>query len=209
MYRFKMTKKLTILLIIFLNSSFLFAQIAYKIQVGDQLVYQVEAGNVEYDFIVTPTKLSSTGITFEYKMTEPGNKTGTISMNAEALKNASAMYNRFSGGNVNLIDQTSVFASEKMMDDAEKGSADFFINGIDSPAEHFETLQTNTSPTTNSTYIRWVKNINGTEYFLDGPIMENADGSKAIRFTDGGGFPFITFMELDFKIYIKEIIRKK
>ncbi|WP_417431728.1 hypothetical protein [Halpernia sp.] len=201
-------KKLTILLLLIFSNTFLFAQIAYKIQVGDQLVYQVEAGNVEYDFIVTPTKLSSSGITFEYKMTEPANKTGTISMNEEALNNATAMYNRFSGGNVNLTDQTSVFASKKMMNEAEKGCADFFINGINSPAEHFETLQTDTSPTTNSTYIRWIKNINGNDYFLDGPIMENADGSKAIRFTDGDGFPFITFMELDFKIYIKEIIRK-
>lgn len=202
-------KKLLILMSVIFTSTFFFSQIAYKMQVGDQLVYQVEAGNMEYDFIVTPTKLSETEITFDYKMTEPASKVGTIMMNADALKNATAMYNRFGGGKVNLTDQTSVFASKKMMDDAANGSADFLLNGPNSPSENFQTLDGNSSPTNGSTYIRWIKNINRTDYFLDGPIMENADGSKAIRFTDGGGFPFITFMELDFKIYLKEILRKK
>lgn len=201
-------KKITVLLALILSNIFLFSQISYKLQVGDQLVYQVEAGNNEYDFTVTPTKLSSTGITFEYAMSAPANKSGMISMNAAALKNAMAMYNKFSGGTVNLTDQTSVFASEAMMYAAAEGTANFYLNGTNGDAENFTTLQTNTSPTTNSTYIRWVKNINGADYFLDGPILENADGSKAIRFTDGGGFPFITFMEVDFKVYLKEIIRK-
>lgn len=202
-------KKLIILLVLLVSNTFLYSQIAYQIQVGDQLVYQVEAGNMQYDFIVTPTKLSSTEIIFDYKMTEPANKNGTISMNAEALKNATAMYNRFGGGKVDLTDQISVFTSKKMMDDAANGSVDFRLNGVNSPSENFTTLEGDTSPTTNSTYLRWVKNINGTDYSLDGPILENADGSKGIRFTDGGGFPFITFMELDFKIYLKEIIRKE
>ncbi|MDN3607068.1 hypothetical protein [Kaistella yonginensis] len=201
-------KKFIILSVLMFSNLLLFSQIAYKMQVGDQLVYQVEAGNMEYDFIVMPTKLSATGVTFEYKMTEPINKTGTIAITADALKNSFAMYNRFSGGKIDLTNQTSVFASKKMMDAAEKGSADFLLKGVNSPAENFTTLEGDTSPKNNSTYIRWIKNINGTAYFLDGSIMENSDGSKAIRFTDGGGFPFITYMQLDFKIYLKEILRK-
>ena len=204
-----MMKKITTFVLIMIANALLFSQPAYKMQVGDQLVYQVEAGNNEYDFIVTPTKLSSTGITFDYIMSAPANKTGTISMNSEALKNSMTMYNKFGGGNVNLTDQVSVFASKAMMDAAANGSSDLFLNGPKGELENFLTLDGMDSPTNGSTYIRWIKNINGTDYFLDGAILENADGSKGIRYTDGGGFPFITYMELDFKVYLKEIIRKK
>ena len=203
-----MMKKITTFVLIMIANALLFSQPAYKMQVGDQLVYQVEAGNNEYDFIVTPTKLSSTGITFDYIMSAPANKTGTISMNSEALKNSMTMYNKFGGGNVNLTDQVSVFASKAMMDAAANGSSDLFLNGPKGELENFLTLDGMDSPTNGSTYIRWIKNINGTDYFLDGAILENADGSKGIRYTDGGGFPFITYMELDFKVYLKEIIRK-
>lgn len=203
-----MMKKITTFVLIMIANALLFSQPAYKMQVGDQLVYQVEAGNNEYDFIVTPTKLSSTGITFDYVMSAPANKTGTISMTSEALKNSMTMYNKFGGGNVNLTDQVSVFASKAMMTFAAEGSSDIYLNGPKGESENFVTLEGMDSPTNGSTYIRWIKNINGTDYFLDGAILENADGSKAIRYTDGGGFPFITFMELDFKVYLKEIIRK-
>ena len=202
-------KKITTFVLIMIANAFLFSQIAYKMQVGDQLVYQVEAGNNEYDFTVTPTKLSSTGITFDYVMSAPANKTGTISMTSEALKNSMTMYNKFGGGNVNLTDQVSVFASKAMMAFAAEGSSDIYLNGPKGESENFVTLEGMDSPTNGSTYIKWIKNINGVDYLLDGPILENADGSKGIRYTDGGGFPFITYMELDFKVYLKEIIRKK
>ena len=203
-----MMKKITTFVLIMIANALLFSQPAYKMQVGDQLVYQVEAGNNEYDFIVTPTKLSSTGITFDYVMSAPANKTGTISMTSEALKNSMTMYNKFGGGNVNLTDQLSVFASKAMMTFAAEGSSDIYLNGPKGESENFVTLEGMDSPTNGSTYIKWIKNINGVDYLLDGPILENADGSKGIRYTDGGGFPFITYMELDFKVYLKEIIRK-
>ena len=203
-----MMKKITTFLFFVFANAYLFSQIAYKMQVGDQLVYQVEAGNNEYDFTVTPTKLSSTGITFDYVMSAPANKTGTISMTSEALKNSMMMYNKFGGGNVNLTDQVSVFASKAMMTFAAEGSSDIYLNGPKGESENFVTLEGMDSPTNGSTYIKWIKNINGVDYLLDGPILENADGSKGIRYTDGGGFPFITYMELDFKVYLKEIIRK-
>ena len=204
-----MMKKITTFVLIMIANALLFSQPAYKMQVGDQLVYQVEAGNNEYDFIVTPTKLSSTGITFDYVMSAPANKTGTISMTSEALINSMMMYNKFGGGNVNLTDQVSVFASKAMMTFAAEGSSDIYLNGPKGESENFVTLEGMDSPTNGSTYIKWIKNINGVDYLLDGPILENADGSKGIRYTDGGGFPFITYMELDFKVYLKEIIRKK
>ena len=192
-----------------LASNALFSQSAYKMQVGDQLVYRVEAGDVEYDFTVTPTKLSKSEIVFKYEMSAPANKNGVITMTADALKNSTAMYNRFSGGNVTLKDEVSVFASKAMMTSATEGSGPFYTNGLKGDAEDFYVLEGNTSPTNNSTYLKLMKNINGVDYVLAGPIMENENGSKAIRFTDGGGYPFITYMVLDFKIYLMEIIRKK
>lgn len=186
-----------------------YSQTPYKMQIGDELHYVVEAGNVEYDFIVTPIKLSENGIVFTYKMGDPANLNGKVEMNAKALESAKAMYNRFDGTSVILTDQTSVFASKTMMEGAKKGAFEFYLNGMKDEPENFITLEGNVSPTNNSTYLRWVKEINGKEYSLDGPIMENEDGSKAIRFTDGGGFPFITYMVLDFKVYLAKIVRNK
>lgn len=190
-------------------SNALFSQSAYKMQVGDQLVYRVEAGDSEYDFTVTPTKLSKSGITFKYEMSAPADKKGVITINAAALKSSTAMYNKFSGGNVNLKDEVSVFASKAMKDAAKVGSGAFKVAGASGSVEDYFTLEGNNSPTNGSTYLEMIKNINGTDYLLAGPIMENEDGSKAIRFADGGEYPFITYMLLDFKIYLMKIVRNK
>lgn len=202
-------KNLITAMVLIFSSVALFSQEPYKMQVGDQLVYHVEAGGAEYDFIATPTKLSAKGINFDYTMSAPANVNGSINISATALKNSFAMYNQFSGGKVNLTKEISVFASKAMMDAAEKGAVTFYLNGTNGAAEDFTTLEGMDSPTNGSTYIRWVKKINGKDYALDGPILENQDGSKAIRLTDGGGYPFITYMEIDFKIYLREIIRAK
>ena len=202
-------KNLTFLLLLLFANTTLFAQETYKMQVGDQLVYRVEAGDSEYDFIVTPTKLSKNVISFKYEMGEPANINGSITMNADVLKNSIAMYNRFSGGDVSLKNEVSVFASNAMMISAKEGSGPFKTNGMNGDAEDFFVLEGNTSPTNNSTYLKIIKDINGKEYVLDGPIMENENGSKAIRFTDGGGYPFVTYMLLDFKIYLMKIVRNK
>ena len=202
-------KYFTILLAMMFSTTALFSQNSYKMEVGDQLIYHVETETAEYDFTVIPTKLSQTGIVFQYKMGEPANLQGVISMSTDALKNATAMYNKFSGGNVNLTDQISVFASQAIMNAASDGTGLISTDGSAANAEDFTTLAGNTSPTNNSTYMKMVKNINGIDFILDGPIMENEDGSKTVRFADGGGYPFITYMKIDFKIYLKEIIRKK
>lgn len=182
---------------------------AYKIEVGDQLTYQVEAGDKEYDFIMTPTRLDKSGISFEYEMTAPANKKGMITMTADALSTSNVLYNHFSGGDVELNDQTSVFISQAMMEAATNGNGTFFAEGIEEPGDEFNTLEGNTSPANNSTYLKLKKKVGGKEYAFDGPIMETADGEKVLRFTDGGGYPFITYMKLGFRVYLKEIKRGK
>lgn len=182
---------------------------AYKMQVGDQLVYRVEAGQNEYDFIVTPTKLSKTGISFNYEMTAPANKKGTITMNEEALTSSMAMYNQFGGGAVNLTDQVSVFASKAMMDAASEGIGEFMVYGPQRDGQSFLTLDGNTSELNGSTYLKVVKTVAGKDYSFDGPILENEDGSEAIRFADGGEFPFIIYMVTNFKVYLTEVRRGK
>lgn len=203
-----MKNSLIAMVLIFISTT-LFSQEPYKMKVGDQLVYHVEAGESEYDFIATPTQLNPKGISFDYKMTAPANVNGTINMNAEALKKSFAMYNQFSGGKVNLSKEISVFVSKSMMEAAKKGSVTLYLNGKDGVAENFITLKGMDSPTNGSTYLKIKKEVNGKLYSLDGPILENEDGSKGIRFTDGGGYPFITYMNIDFKIYLTKIIRAK
>ena len=201
---------ITTLFILTCWTSLSFAQpTAYKMQIGDQLIYHVEAGTNEYDFIVKPIKLSSSGISFDYEMTAPANRKGTINMSKDALESATAMYNNFDGGSVNLTDQVSVFASKAMLNAAAEGLGGFYLDGPDGDAEDFTTLQGNTSELNNSTYLKLVKTVAGKEYSLDGPIMENENGTKTVRFTDGGGFPFITYLQTNFTVYLTEIKRDK
>lgn len=203
----KTMKNLFIAMAFMFSSSTLFSQTPYKMKVNDQLIYRVEAGSMEYDFIVVPKKLSATEISFEYRMGEPVNRSGSVSMNAEALKSAMAMFNRFSSGAVNLTDETSVFASNAMVTAAKEGSGTFYLMGKSGPATEFTTLAGMDSPTNGSTYMKLVKNVGGVDYSLNGPIMENADGSKGIRIANEGDYPFITYMNIDFKVYLTKIVR--
>jgi hypothetical protein len=176
---------------------------AFKIKEGSKLIYHVEAGSRgEYDFIVTVKKLGPS-VTFDWKMTEPANKSGTVTMSEGAMKDATALFNYFSGGTSNLTEATSVFVSkglykEVMANDEVMIKAD----GADAEPEKFYKVDGMTSSRNGSIYLSMTKELNGKSYNLDGPILENEDGSRGIRFQATEYFPVITYMELGFKIYL-------
>src|SRR4051794_18088596 len=80
------------------------------IREGSVLTYHVKSFGKEYDFIVTVNKISSLdGVSFDWKMTDPANKSGSISITDDAYTNSYAWYNMFSNGSVKLDKETSVF----------------------------------------------------------------------------------------------------
>lgn len=86
----------------------------FTLKKGVELVYDVKQQNKKYQFIVTFTEVSSQRVSFDWKMTEPINFTGKVTMNENALKNAEKLFNYFTNqSNEFLTDQTSVLIAEK------------------------------------------------------------------------------------------------
>ena len=68
---------------------------------GAILTYDVNMGGKKYQLIATIKKLGDE-FSFDWKATEPINKTGSVSMNAIALSKADALVNYFNGGEMKL-----------------------------------------------------------------------------------------------------------
>jgi len=84
---------------------------SYPFKKGDQLVYHVNAGGSEYDFIVTLNKYNQKGIDFNYEMTNATNTKGHVVITAEAKDGARSLVNYFKGGELNLKDASTVWLS--------------------------------------------------------------------------------------------------
>lgn len=93
------------------------------------LVYGVDFYGEEYDFLVHIKSLED-GIEFDYEMTNDNNTSGTVKISKEALESATAQNNYFSGGEMNLVDQTTIWLSKKVfMDLVENGTATISPDG--------------------------------------------------------------------------------
>jgi len=99
------------------------------LQPGLILVYEVDFYDFTYDFLVH-IKSFEEGIEFNYEMTNDENTSGTVKISKEAFESATAQKNFFSGGEMNLTDQTTVWLSKKVfMDLVEKGTATISPDG--------------------------------------------------------------------------------
>lgn len=89
---------------------------------GQKLVYGVDFYGNEYDFIVTITSLDK-GISFDYEMTNASNTKGSVFISAEAMDDGLAQNNMFSGGEMMLLNKTTVWVSQKVFTDLEEDGA--------------------------------------------------------------------------------------
>jgi hypothetical protein len=97
----------------------------FTIKKGLELTYEVTIkksdyesfkfnNNPDYNFIVKFTEVSPTRVSFDWKMTEPINYSGTLTMLEKALNEAVELYNYFyDKSNDVLTDQTSVLLSKR------------------------------------------------------------------------------------------------
>lgn len=83
---------------------------------GTVYVYEVDFYGNTYDFIVHVKSLDD-GIEFDYEMTNTNNTKGIVKISKGAFENAIAQNNYFSGGEMNLDDQTTVWLSKKVFED--------------------------------------------------------------------------------------------
>lgn len=200
-------KKTFLLWAILATNMFVYAQelTSFSLTKGTKLIYNVEQGTNEYQFIMKITELGK-GVSFDWEMTAPVNKTGSVTMTPDAMKSATALFNYFSGGATTLAKETSAFVSRDVYTKIEKNKkVTLSANGINGTPETFEVLGTNESEKNGSMYLEYTRPVNEKDFTFQNYILENADGNKAIRVWKNAEFPLIIFMETNFKIYLTGI----
>lgn len=165
------------------------------IKPGTQLTYDVNAGGKQYKFIVTIKKLG-TEIAFDWKMTEPVNKTGSVAMTAAAVAKADALFNYFNGGPTVLEKETSVWISQKLFNDiATNAQGAIRVNG----AADTVTVMSNTISEFNF-------NLNGNLVAVPGwELQGGSDIKYTIDVIESAKFPLIVRMDLGWTIALSEV----
>ena len=159
------------------------------------LTYEVSMSGKKYQFIATIKKLGDE-IAFDWKTTDPINKTGIVTMNATSVSKADALFNDFANGESKLEKETALFISKKIFGDVRANfQAALKVNG-----------QGDTATIMGSTVAEFGVNINGE--FLSIPGWELQGGSE-IKYTLGviesQKFPLITRIDLGWTMLLSEI----
>ena len=166
---------------------------------GDKLIYQVNAGGNEYDFIVTVNSGSSKGaLDFNYEMTNSKNTKGHVLISADARSNATRYINYFGGGELNLTNAITVWLSNKNLKDLAGKKT---IMQIDNNNPETFYLAEKDEPIL-------VVRVKGENKNVDAFVINNAadgTGNKTIWVYPDSGNTLIVKMNLGFTIVLKEI----
>ncbi len=204
-------KKLAFITALFFGITFhSSAQLEYDIMNGSTLilseglilVYGVDYHGTLYDFIITIKSLENETVEFDYEMTNAAGTKGKVKMSAEAINNATAQNNYFSGGTLELNNMTSVWLSKKVFNELTgvKGKSTISTDGGKSNTEliaqrvgYDYSLYNAISKTT----------FEDISYFY----AESADASVKywVHFSEHA--PLILKMDLGWKIWLKEMKR--
>ena len=162
---------------------------------GTVLTYDVSSAGKNYKFIVTIKSLGNE-IAFDWKMTEPINKSGTVVMSANAVSKADALFNYFNGGASNLDKETSVWISKKLFNDiSAKAEAPIKVNGA-----------ADTATVMGNTISEFNFNLNGNLVAVSGwELQGGSDIKYTIDVIESTKFPIITRMDLGWTIQLSEI----
>ena len=162
---------------------------------GTVLTYDVSSAGKNYKFIVTIKSLGNE-IAFDWKMTEPINKSGTVVMSANAVSKADALFNYFNGGASNLDKETSVWISKKLFDDiSAKAEAPIKVNGA-----------ADTATVMGNTISEFNFNLNGNLVAVPGwELQGGGDIKYTVDVIESTKFPIITRMDLGWTIQLSEI----
>lgn len=171
----------------------------FDIKKEDTLVYQVKAGDKEYEFKVTINAHDSeNGIDFNYEMTNANITKGHVTISPEAQANATKYVNYFRGGNLKLTDASSVWLSNKNFRDMAQKKT---IIQLDNNAPEIFYLPKDESVST-------VVKIKGEDKTIEGFKINNAvdgNGNKTIWINDISSNSLIIKMDLGWSIVLKEI----
>jgi hypothetical protein len=175
----------------------------FEVKVGNELTYHVKSKGKEYDFIVTIKELSAlneNAIVFDWQMTAPVNKKGTITIGHDAATNSKAFYNWFADGEKKLDKETSIFIAfmlniELVM--AENGDeVKIKVDGASAAEESFTMIDNNHS----FTFME-----NGKAKTIKTLLLKNKTNGKTLTIYNESTNSFIVDMSIGFDISLKSI----
>lgn len=171
----------------------------FDIKKGDTLVYQVNAGGNQYDFMVTVNAHDSkTGIDFDYEMTNANNTRGHVTISPQAQASATKYVNYFRGGDLNLTDASSVWLSGKNFSDMPERKTTIQLDNA-APETFYRPKDEDVS---------MVVKIKGEDQTVEGFRINNASdgkGDKTIWINDLSSNTLILKMDLGWTVVLKEI----
>jgi hypothetical protein len=171
----------------------------YDIKNGDKLVYQVNAGGNQHEFIVTINGHDSkNGIDFNYEMTNSSNTKGHVTISAKAQADATKYVNYFRGGDLNLTDASSVWLSGKNFSDMPERKTTMQLDN-NAPETFYRPKEDE---------VTTIVKIKGEDRTVEGFRINNASdgtGDKTIWINDLSSNSLIIKMDLGWSIVLKEI----
>lgn len=170
----------------------------YDLKAGDKLVYQVNAGGSEYEFIVTLNDPGKNALDFNYEMTNSSNTSGHVTISDKAKSDATRYVNYFRGGELNLTDACTVWLSGKNFSDMPNKKTVMQLDN-NAPETFYRPEKDEVSP---------VVKIKGEDKKLDAFIINNAadgSGKKTMWIHGISSNSFIVKMDLGWTIVLKEI----
>ncbi len=113
-------------LLILSNTGFSAVSPKDVIKKGTKLVYDVNYLGTNYEFTITVKDIEN-GYNFDWHMSPPDNKNGSMGCSKNAIENTTCIYNYFSNENANITDQCCIVLSNKMFE-AFKNNGSLVIN---------------------------------------------------------------------------------
>lgn len=170
----------------------------FDLKAGDKLVYQVNAGGSEYEFIVTLNDPGANALDFNYEMTNTNKTSGHVTISGKAKTTATKYINYFSGGDLNLTDACTVWLSNKNFNDMTERKT---VLQLDNNApETFYLPKKDTVST--------VVKVKGEDKKVEAFIINNAadgNGKKTMWIHDISSNSLIIKMDQGWSIILKEI----
>jgi len=170
----------------------------FDLKKGDQLVYHVNAGGREYDFIVTLNSYGKNGIDFNYTMTSPADKEGHVTISPKAMSSSKKYSNYFSGGELKLTNATTVWMCYDNFSDMPKKKTTMTMDD-GAPETFYRPDKDEVNP---------VIKVKGKEMKIDAFIINNKSdgtGDKTLWINGISSNPLILKMDLGWVIELKEI----
>jgi tetratricopeptide (TPR) repeat protein len=163
-------------------------------------IYEVVFQGSTYDFRVTNPKVDmDKGVSFKYKMTGDVGINGVVNISKEAIDTAHVQMNRFSNGNKDLTQETSVWVSNAVFNEL-KTNGESFIQASIFSAQVFQVV-----PEDDPFY-----SVNVDDQFkyirCIHLVSKDGDDSQELWINDDPKNPIILKMKLDFSIELKQIL---